>query len=80
MDENKIKEISCAFFRYWWNSKGNNTEQGFDEWWNDTGKSLVDSDCISHVSNRCEHCKSNRVTVGEGGLWCEDCGRLTKKK
>ena len=29
----KLKEISCAFFRWWYNAPGNNTEQGFDEWW-----------------------------------------------
>jgi len=29
----KLKKISCAFFRSWYNSPGNNTEQGFDEWW-----------------------------------------------
>jgi hypothetical protein len=28
-----IKEIACTFFRHWWNSPGNNTEQGFDSWW-----------------------------------------------
>ena len=28
-----LKEISCAFFRWWYNAPGNNTEQGFDEWW-----------------------------------------------
>jgi hypothetical protein len=28
-----LKTISCAFFRSWYNSPGNNTEQGFDEWW-----------------------------------------------
>ena len=27
------KKISCAFFRSWYNTSGNNTEQGFDEWW-----------------------------------------------
>lgn len=26
------KERACAFFRWWWNQGGNNTEQGFDEW------------------------------------------------
>ena len=35
---------------------------------------------IDNVSNCCKHCNSKRVTVGEGGLWCEDCGKLTKKK
>ena len=33
ISEEKIKKISCAFFRSWYNSPGNNTEQGFDEWW-----------------------------------------------
>jgi len=31
--KDKLKEISCAFFRWWYNAPGNNTEQGFDEWW-----------------------------------------------
>lgn len=28
----KIKSIATNFFRYWWNAKGTNTDQGFDEW------------------------------------------------
>ncbi len=35
---------------------------------------------IDDVSKRCEHCDSNNVTVGDGGLWCDNCGGLTKKK
>lgn len=31
----RLKEITCDFFRYWYNAPGNNTEQGFDEWWKD---------------------------------------------
>jgi hypothetical protein len=29
----QLKGMCCAFFRYWWNAEGNNTEQGFDEWY-----------------------------------------------
>lgn len=28
----------------------------------------------------CQHCKSKNVTVGDGGLWCTDCGKLTKRQ
>jgi len=27
------KQISVEFFRWWYNQPGNNTEQGFDDWW-----------------------------------------------
>ena len=30
--EEQVKKISLDFFYHWWNSKGNNTEQGFNEW------------------------------------------------
>lgn len=30
--EEEVRKISLDFFYYWWNSKGTNTEQGFDEW------------------------------------------------
>lgn len=34
-EENKdiIKQISVDFFRWWWNQPGNNTEEGFDFYW-----------------------------------------------
>jgi hypothetical protein len=25
--------MAVRFFSYWWNKPGNNTGQGFDEWW-----------------------------------------------
>jgi alpha-D-ribose 1-methylphosphonate 5-triphosphate synthase subunit PhnG len=30
--EEEVRKISLDFFYYWWNSKGTNTEQGFDKW------------------------------------------------
>jgi len=30
--EENVKKISLDFFYHWWNAKGTNTEQGFDEW------------------------------------------------
>jgi len=42
-----FKYMCCAFFRYWWNEPGNNTEQGFDEWykkWDGYSKALEDSE------------------------------------
>ncbi len=27
-----IKDISVAFFYWWYNEKGNNTVEGFDDW------------------------------------------------
>lgn len=29
---NPIKEACLKFFYWWWNAKGQNTEQGYDEW------------------------------------------------
>jgi hypothetical protein len=43
--------------------------------WNE--KQLTIHDVI--VTLVCEHCESKSVTVGDGGLWCDDCGKLTKK-
>ena len=37
--EEEVRKFSIEFFYYWWNSKGNNTEQGFDEWFNQFKKS-----------------------------------------
>lgn len=53
MDKNMIKQISCEFFRYWWNEEGNNTEEAFDKWWDETGKTLVKkSNVIPDVSDQ----------------------------
>ena len=30
--EDEVKKIALDFFYHWWNSKGTNTEQGFDKW------------------------------------------------
>ena len=30
--EEEVRKISIDFFYHWWNSKGTNTEQGFDKW------------------------------------------------
>jgi hypothetical protein len=30
--EEEVRQISLDFFYHWWNSKGTNTEQGFDKW------------------------------------------------
>ena len=30
--EKEVRDTSLKFFYHWWNAKGNNTEQGFDEW------------------------------------------------
>ena len=43
--------------------------------WNE--KQLTIHDVI--VTLVCEYCESKSVTVGVGGLWCDDCGKLTKK-
>jgi hypothetical protein len=31
--EEWVKDIAIKFFYYWWNTPGNNTSEGFDEWW-----------------------------------------------
>ena len=31
--EKLLKKLCTGFFYYWWNEKGNSTEQGFDDWW-----------------------------------------------
>jgi hypothetical protein len=33
LTENQIKELATRFFYDWYNSPGNNTQQGFDSWW-----------------------------------------------
>jgi hypothetical protein len=33
-----FKHMSVRFFYDWYNAKGNNTEQGFDDWWEKSGK------------------------------------------
>lgn len=30
--EKEVRDTSLKFFYHWWNEKGNNTEQGFDDW------------------------------------------------
>ena len=30
--EEEVRKLSTEFFYHWYNAKGNNTEQGFDEW------------------------------------------------
>lgn len=31
--EADAKQIALDFFFHWYNAKGNNTVQGFDDWW-----------------------------------------------
>lgn len=31
-NKEQVRAIALKFFYHWWNSGGNNTEQGFDEW------------------------------------------------
>ena len=30
--EEEVKKLSTEFFYHWYNAKGNNTEEGFDKW------------------------------------------------
>lgn len=41
MGNKKIKRIACDFFYWWWNQPGNNTEQGFDDWWKENRTKYV---------------------------------------
>jgi len=41
IENNKIKQVATDFFRYWWNTSGNNTDQGFDDWWKDNKKNYI---------------------------------------
>lgn len=31
--ESRIKDVATEFFYHWYNAPGNNTQQGFDDWW-----------------------------------------------
>ena len=33
MDKDTAKKMATDFFRWWYNQPGTNTDQGFDEWW-----------------------------------------------
>ena len=33
MKDEIIKKVAVDFFRYWWNTSGANTDEGFDKWW-----------------------------------------------
>lgn len=37
----RMKLLAVKFFYHWWNQKGNNTEEGFDKWWELEGKKLL---------------------------------------
>jgi hypothetical protein len=37
--EEEVRKISLDFFYHWWNAKGTNTEQGFDDWFEQFKKS-----------------------------------------
>ena len=62
--DDMVKKISCQFFRHWWNSPGNNTEQGFDVWWKQNkhkylqpAKTIcVNCDELKSCSNICMDC------------------------
>ena len=36
--EEELRDVAIKFFFHWWNSPGNNTEQGFYEWFNEYKK------------------------------------------
>ena len=38
MEKEELKIVCCAFFRWWYNQPGNNTEQGFDKWYDEEYK------------------------------------------
>lgn len=31
--EEEVRKIATEFFYFWWNAPGNNTEEGFYDWW-----------------------------------------------
>lgn len=37
-----LKEVAIKFFYWWYNTKGSNTEQGFDDWIQEDGKKYID--------------------------------------
>ena len=38
--EEEVRKITLDFFYHWWNAKGNNTEEGFNEWFEQFKKKL----------------------------------------
>ena len=36
-----IKDICTKFFYHWWNTQGNNTDEGFDNWWKENKQQLL---------------------------------------
>ena len=66
--KNNFKKAGVNFF-YWWNNERKKLKikitasQGFDVWWK---------------KHACHHCFNDNTTVGDGGRWCDDCGKLTK--
>jgi len=34
----EAKKLATSFFYWWYNQTGSNTEDGFDDWWDDIGK------------------------------------------
>jgi len=64
----QLKGMCCAFFRYWWNAEGNNTEQGFDEWyskWDDLQKAVMQRS----EQLPCERCKKLEFMIENGLGW-----------
>ena len=39
--EEEVKKISLDFFYHWWNAKGNNTEEGFNDWFEQFKKQIT---------------------------------------
>ena len=67
-----IKQIASDFFRFWWNSPGNNTDQGFDDWWKDNKQEYhsqfekkIPFDLASHPD-----------TEADGYVFCGKCGKM----
>lgn len=83
MSKEIFKKVATEFFYYWWNAEGNNTEEGFDKWWNDKGEELVKKCSIPNIVGKIEQLPLKCIDDIDKELcerikWCELCKNIER--
>jgi hypothetical protein len=75
--DDTIKRISVDFFRYWWNTSGTNTDEGFDKWYalhkHEYASQRVNKPVESSDADTCNCSGRLEFTMENKIIWCNKC-------
>lgn len=64
------KRIAIDFFYHWWNTRGNSTEEGFDNWWEKNGENYSVG----------ENCSDNHQSLAKEDIFKEFAEKISNQK